>query len=201
MSEKTKFQPETQQQRWIKYGSNVALTIVVVILLAGLLTYLAQRFNRRVDTTAGGSYSLKPQTVNIIKDLKSPVKIVSLYSRPANAQQEKEAKAETDYGQVVADLLQEYARNGKNIEVETIDPIADPAKADALYEYARNRYGGEVSKYKTFLDGVGPQFEQIKKLAIDEQDQLKKVRAGRRSAAERDAVAGEVVADEHRHAA
>src|SRR5437870_656207 len=113
---------ETQQQRWIKYGANVALTVVVAVILAALITYLAQRFNRRIDTTATGAYSLKPQTINIIKDLKSPVRIVSLYSKPINPAQTKE---ETDYGQAVADLLQEYARHGKNIEVETIDPIAD----------------------------------------------------------------------------
>src|SRR5947208_2613362 len=93
--------PETQQQRWIKYGANVALTVIVVIALAALVTYLAQRFNRRIDTTASGAYSLKPQTINIIKDLKSPVRIVSLYSKPTNPAQ---AKEETDYGQIVADL-------------------------------------------------------------------------------------------------
>ena len=44
-----KLKPETQQQRWIKYGANVALTVIVVIILAALITYLAQRFNRRID--------------------------------------------------------------------------------------------------------------------------------------------------------
>src|SRR5262245_40302581 len=136
MTEKLK--PETQQQRWIKYGANVALTIVVVIVLAILFTYLAQRFTRRIDTTATGAYSLKPQTVNIIKDLKSPVRIVSLYSKPTNPN----VKEDTDYGQAVADLLQEYARKGKNIEVQMIDPVADPSKADALYDDVRDRYGG-----------------------------------------------------------
>ena len=43
-----KFQPETQKQRWVKYGANVVLTIVIVIALAALVTYAAQRYNRRV---------------------------------------------------------------------------------------------------------------------------------------------------------
>ncbi len=164
--------PETQKQRWIKYGANVVLTVIVVIALASLITYLAQRFTRRIDTTASGAYSLKPQTVNIIQNLKSPVRIVSLYSKPTTPAQTKE---ETDYDQVVSDLLREYARKGKNIDVETIDPVAEPSKADALYDYVRDRYGGELAKYKTFLEAVPGRFDQIKKLATDEQEKLKAV--------------------------
>src|SRR4029453_10326761 len=73
--------PETQQERWIKYGANVVLVTVVVILLAGILTYLAQRTGKRIDTTKSGAYSLKPQTTNILRDLKGKTKIVSLYTK------------------------------------------------------------------------------------------------------------------------
>src|SRR5438094_8069574 len=146
----TRLTYENQQQRWIKYGANVVLTVVVAIALAAVVIALAQRTDHRFDTTASGAYSLKPQTVNIIRDLKTPVRLVSLYTRPtAPAAQQSQ---EIDYGQIVADLLQEYQRKGKNIEVEILDPVADAAKADALYEYVRNRYGGELAKYKEFFD-------------------------------------------------
>src|SRR5439155_170806 len=61
--------PESQKERWVKYGANVALVSIVAIVLAGLITYLAQRVNRRLDTTASGAYSLKPQTIKQITDL------------------------------------------------------------------------------------------------------------------------------------
>lgn len=60
--------PESQKQRWVKYGANVVLAVVVVLVLAVVTTALAQRAKRRLDTTQAGLYSLKPQTVNIIRD-------------------------------------------------------------------------------------------------------------------------------------
>src|SRR5436190_5390094 len=142
----TTFAPETQKQRWVKYGANVALAIIVVILLAGLLTYGAQRVDRRVDTTAAGIYSLKPQTVNLIKDNKQKIKLVSLY-------QAKTRKGEDNpYAGPVRDLLEEYARKGKNIEFEAIDPVTQPTLTDNLVSEAVSKYGGAVKAYKDFVD-------------------------------------------------
>src|SRR5688500_184114 len=75
--------PETQKQRWMKYGANVALASVVVVLLGVILAALAQQSWAKVhvDTTQAGLYSLKPQTKAILKDLKQDVRIVSLYAR------------------------------------------------------------------------------------------------------------------------
>src|SRR5213592_3924134 len=144
---------ESQKERWIKYGANVALVSIVAILLAGVLTYLAQRANRRIDTTASGAYSLKPQTVNLIKDLRGKTKLVSLYQKPTP---EEAAADKMDYAQPVIDLLDEYRRKGKNIEV------------DALITEVTNTYGGEVQKYKKVLDAVPATYSQIKDVASKE---------------------------------
>ncbi|MGH7214494.1 MAG: DUF7088 domain-containing protein [Tepidisphaeraceae bacterium] len=162
--------PESQKQRWVKYGANVALTIVVVIVLAWGVGYLAQKYNSRVDTTQAGLYSLKPQTVNIIKGLGQKVKIVSLYAKPQQGDADPGAQ---DYAGVVADLLQEYQRKGKNIEVETIDPIAEGSKVDQLIEQVKEKYGGEVKLYRQFLGDFPKTLEQIKKFAEDELAKLK----------------------------
>src|SRR5690242_15119262 len=95
---------ETQHQRWIKYGANVALSVILVIAVAVIVTVIARRVGKSIDTTANGVYSLKPQTLNIIHNLKSPVRIVSLYTRPTGVAVQQ-TKTEVDYGQVVADLL------------------------------------------------------------------------------------------------
>src|SRR5687767_1834075 len=163
--------PESQKQRWVKYGANVALAVVVVIVLAIVTTALAQRANQRVDTTESGLYSLKPQTVNIIRENKQKIKLVSLYTRntaaPGGA-----ATDETDYAQVVDDLLDEYRRKGRNIEVESIDPIANPTKVDDLINEVTNKYGGEVAKYREVVDGHKGIYEQVRKLT---EAQTKKV--------------------------
>ena len=128
--------PESQQERWIKYGANVVLVSVVVIVLAGILTYLGQRTGKRIDTTAGGAYSLKPQTVNILRDLKGKTKIVSLYTKEII---EGGKSVKSPYADPVVDLLEEYKREGKNIEVDSIDPVQNPTKVDDLIAEVTNK--------------------------------------------------------------
>src|SRR5207247_3907190 len=77
--------PDTQHQRWLKYGSNVVLVSIIVIVLAGLLVYLAQFRSKRVDMTAMRVYSLKPQTLNLIHAVKSPIRLSVFTSTPNRA--------------------------------------------------------------------------------------------------------------------
>jgi hypothetical protein len=140
---------ETQQQRWLKYGANVVLTVIAAIVLAILVVYLAQQFRGRIDRTYGHIYSLKPQTINLIKDLKSPVTLVSLYSQSRDPRPEIQ-RERREQAQTVQDLLYEYQRKSSKIDVQIIDPDASPAKADALIKDVTERYGGEVQKYRSF---------------------------------------------------
>jgi len=155
--------PESQKQRWVKYGANVLLVTIVVVVLAIVATALAQRTNRRLDTTAAGLYSLKPQTVNVISGNKQKIKLVSLYTRNANPSGRK--TEEVDYAQIVDDLLDEYARKGKNIEVESIDPIASPSKVDDLVKEVINKYGGEIVAYKEVAASYPEAYKKIRGLA------------------------------------
>ena len=68
----------SQRERWLKYGGNVALTCIIAVALAVMATYAAGRHPIRIDTTTEGLYSLKPQTIRIIQNIKSPIRIVSL---------------------------------------------------------------------------------------------------------------------------
>lgn len=156
---------ESQKERWLKYGLNVGVAVVVVVLLAAALVYLAQRTARRIDTTASGAYSLKPQTINLIRDLQGKTKIVSLYQK-ATAQ--AGAGGTTDYATPVNDLLDEYRRKGKNIEVDAIDPVANPSKVDDLIAEVTEKYGGEVAQYKQVLEKREKTYAQIKEIASAE---------------------------------
>jgi hypothetical protein len=158
--------PETQKQRWAKYGSNVALVSVVVVLLGIIGAALAQlpSLKARIDTTEGGLYSLKPQTKGILKDLKENVRVVSLYAQ-TDPVPGKESDY-YDYATPVADLLEEYERHGGGkIDVEVIDPTKDPRKIDDLITHVTERYGGEVKQYRDFVAGYDKSEEEIKKLA------------------------------------
>ena len=166
--------PETQQERWIKYGGNVVLASVVVVILAVVVVWLAQEANARVDTTTAGLYSLKPQTVNIIKNNDQPIKIVSLYTRvkrqSTNVVQGEEDNF--DYITPIADLLEEYKRKGKNIDVEVIDPVEQEVKVTQLIRDVTDKYGGEIQKYKTVIADYPAIYDKINAIILEEQKKL-----------------------------
>jgi len=171
-----KFEVEDQSQRRVKYGANVVLTAVIVVVLAGLLVYIAGRANWRKDTTAGGNYSLKPQTVRLVQNLPQKVRIVGLFTKAAKEQETKvrEDNSEVRYQQV-SDLLQEYQQksNGK-ISVEMIDRVTEPSKLDALFNDVAKKYGNDYKKYQEVMDAYPATLDQINKLATEEIDALKK---------------------------
>jgi thiol-disulfide isomerase/thioredoxin len=174
------FAVETQRERWLKYGANVALTIVIVVLLAGFVVYLAQRKHVRKDTTAGGIYSLKPQTVQLVENLPQKMKIVGLFTKARHEEQEKKVDEEDNPAiryQQVADLLQEYQQksNGK-VTVQMIDPIAEPGKLDDLFNEVAKKYGNDVNKYNEVVKDTYPKaVEEIDKITKQEIEALEKL--------------------------
>lgn len=172
--------PETQKQRWMKYGANVAAVSLIVTVLVVLVIWLGQITNRRLDLTRSRLYSLKPQTLNVIQNNSVPLKIISLYTRTKPQQLdadefEEEDAAPVDRVQPVADLLEEYKRKGKNIDIETIDPVEQPTKVDQLIEEVTWKYGGEVKKYKAVMDDYPAIYDQLSKMAADESDKVNKL--------------------------
>jgi len=167
---------ESQQERWLKYGGNVALVIVVVILIAGLLIWCFQTrvLSARVDTTRAGMYSLKPQTVNIIKGNTQPIKIVSLYTPKKEGtpgveeETDSRSEASADQVQAVSDLLEEYRRKGNKIEVEVIDPTVQQTKVDQLIDEVIRNSGAEVKKYKAVVDEYPKVYDQIAQIATEQ---------------------------------
>ncbi|HEX4055216.1 MAG TPA: Gldg family protein [Tepidisphaeraceae bacterium] len=163
MSESQKsLPPESQRQRWVKYGANVVLSCIVVVVLAAMLTWLAQAHAWRMDTTVGGTQSLRPQSVDFIKDLKQPVQIVALYPKL------KSNSGDQDFYQPVADLLNEYATKGKNITTELLDPDTQKDDFDKLVAEVTNKYGGEVKGYKEILNHLADENKQVDQFATDE---------------------------------
>jgi hypothetical protein len=183
MSEKTNSipGPESQQERWIKYGGNVALAVLVVVLLAAAIVYAAEKKTRRLDTTTAGLYSLKPQTINIIKDNPQKIQITSLYTHakprenPTAAEDAAATASVADQADKVADLLEEYKNKGKNVEIDAIDPDANPSKVDDLIADVTKRYGGQVDKYNAFAKEYPQKFKKVTEEAAGEFDKIKPI--------------------------
>lgn len=171
------FAAESQKERWLKYGLTVILTVVIAVALLWTVLYIF-RSAGRLDTTAGGVYSLKPQTVRLIQNLPSNVRIVGLLTKAKQASDRKVSEQdnlEVRYQQV-ADLLQEYqSKSGGKITVEMIDPVTEPAKVDALFNDVAKRYGNDVKKYDEVIQAYPKTIDQINNLANEEIEALKKL--------------------------
>lgn len=96
---------------------------VFLILLAALfliINYLAYRHFHRFDATATKTFSLSPQTVKALKELKAPLKVVVFL-----------APNDDLYGKV-HDLLNSYTSASSKVQVEYIDPDRDKARVQVL---------------------------------------------------------------------
>jgi hypothetical protein len=175
------FAVETQKERWLKYGANVALTCIVVVLLAGFGAYIFQRHRIRTDTTASGAYSLKPPTVQLIKNVPQKVRLVGLFSRKDSAaQQQKKVQDVEDSAEVryqrVADLLSEYQqKSGGKIQAEMIDPDAQPGKVADLFVQVQRKYGNDVARYDEVLKEYPKTLDEITKLSNQEKEAVQKL--------------------------
>lgn len=178
------FVPEDQSARWLKYGANVALTTVIVLLLSAIVIWATNAdkiplrgktvtLKGRADLTSDSTNELKPQTKQIVKELDKEVTLVSLYPR---LKKEEATNAGTDTYQKVLDILDEYKRNGSKISVEAIDPVNDPDQVAGWLARLKQKYGKNTAEYEKYLKDVAPKaIEEIKKQAEAEATEINKL--------------------------
>ena len=120
--------------RQLRYGTNVALSILGVIGIAIFVNAIfAQRFNKRVDLTESKHHSLSEQTKHIIKSLDRKINIIAFFTESNRSIPR------------VKNYLDLYAQETKNITVSLIDP-----------DYDNNlvaKYGIERDGYTVFDNG------------------------------------------------
>ena len=103
------------------------LSAALVLLIAGMVNYLAGRHYVRGDWTRTGVYALSEKTVNLLGALQRPVDVtVFLYPRRGG----EEARA---LGGLVRELCDRFHRHAPDLfHVELIDPDRNPERAEAL---------------------------------------------------------------------
>lgn len=112
--------------RQARYGSNaVAMSLIVLAILA-LVNFLANRHHARWDLTSAKQYSLSGQTIQILKDLRDPIKVTAFFS-PADSTQA-----------TFKDLFAEYMYHTDKLSLEIVDPDQKPAVAR---QYGITSYG------------------------------------------------------------
>lgn len=102
--------------RTAKYGGNALVMSLAFLGILVLLNVLAARFTYRVDLTEAKEFTLSPQTVRILGELKQPVKLTAFH---------KEGMGKEE----LQDILKEFTRHTDKLQIEYVDPDLKPGLA------------------------------------------------------------------------
>lgn len=121
--------------RQTRYGANVALSIIGLVGIAVIINvFVSQKFDRTADWTSDKLFTLSDQTKNILRALDREVKVIAFFSNDAD---DPRMQSQLAFGR---DVLGRYARETDKLEVEFIDPTADPSTSE-VYDI---RFDGTV---------------------------------------------------------
>ncbi|MBL7715106.1 MAG: GldG family protein [Bdellovibrionales bacterium] len=105
------------KSRQAAFGLNSAITTLLVISIVGVVNFLGARYPFKWDTTRNKINTLSEQTLKVVRDLKTEVKIV-YYAKVGIPTPGK-------------DLLERYKALSTKFVVEWVDPLKEPSRARA----------------------------------------------------------------------
>ena len=126
--------------RTTRYGVNTVVTVLLVLGVIGFVEALSARHNARLDLTENRRNSLSPQTIQLLKALKTDVNAVGFF------------RGDQPGRRVAEDLFKQYTRYAAGkFTWKVVDPDREPALAR---RYAIESYGIVVLETKTKSEKV-----------------------------------------------
>lgn len=120
-------------QRKTRYGANAAVYSVGFVGVLIAVNYLASVHHQKFDLTSQKVFSLAPQSISAVKDLKKPLKMYGFVEGGRSVQAES--------------LYQEYAYASPKVSYELVDPNKHPELAERFKVTTMNtthlQYGGD----------------------------------------------------------
>ncbi len=108
-----------KNRKTILWVNDIAL-ILIIIAIGAVLSHIGFRRNFRYDFTRNKMFTLSEQTIQIARNLDKDIKVTAFY--PKGAAEE----------QIVKELLLEYKRHSKKLQVSFVDPFRDPMTVKAM---------------------------------------------------------------------
>ena len=123
------------RHRSTRHGLNTVVMVLLVLGVIGFVEAISARHNARLDLTENRRNSLSPQTIQLLRGLKTDVNAVAFY------------RSDQPGKRVAEDLFKQYARYaGNKFTWKVVDPDREPALAR---RYAVESYGTVVLETKT----------------------------------------------------
>jgi gliding motility-associatede transport system auxiliary component len=133
-------------RRTARYGVNTAVMIVILVGIIGLVEAVSYRHNARLDLTENKRHSLSPQTIRLLKSLKTDVAAVAFF------------RSDQPGKRVAEDLFKQYARyGGGRFTWKVVDPDREPGLAR---RYGIESYGTVVLESKAKSEKVSDAEEE-----------------------------------------
>lgn len=133
-------------RRSARYGLNSALMILLLLGIIGLVEAVSIRHNARLDLTENRRHSLSPQTIQLLRGLKTDVNAVAFF------------RSDQPGKRVAEDLFKQYARYaGGKLTWRTVDPDREPGLAR---RYTIESYGTIVLETKDRSEKVNDAEEE-----------------------------------------
>ena len=131
------------RKRETKFGAMMFISVAAVLAILIGVNWAVTRRDKRWDLTAAASYTLSDQTVKVLSNLKSPVKVL-VFDAPGAFQRFR-------------DSLNMYTAASPNIQPEYVDMDREPARAR---EYAIVAPGTVIMEYGGRREKVMSEREQ-----------------------------------------
>ncbi|PYM14263.1 MAG: hypothetical protein DMD81_18435, partial [Candidatus Rokuibacteriota bacterium] len=127
-------------RRGARYGANTAVMVLLVLGIIGVVEAISYRHNARADLTENKRNSLSPQTIQLLRGLKTDVNAVAFF------------RSDQPGKRVAEDLLKQYSRYaGGKLTWKVVDPDREPGLAR---RYGVESYGTVVLETKAKSEKV-----------------------------------------------
>ncbi|MEO1093715.1 MAG: Gldg family protein [Cyanobacteria bacterium J06638_28] len=127
------------QQRSTQVGTNAVIAVVSMLVILGLVNFLAVQYSARLDLTETQLFTLAPASQQTTQALDQPVRVIifDTVRNPRDVQ-----------------LLESYARQSDQFSFEYIDPFANPIEAQAFGVNQAGMVFLEVDEERRFLQSL-----------------------------------------------
>jgi len=112
------------QRRLTQSGANALIASLAVVVIIGLINFMTVRYPFRIDFTEQKTFSLAPQTLNVLSSLQKPVEVLVFLGNDSASETQSQIVLQNQL------LLKEYQRQQPNFfKFRFVDPQAEPGLA------------------------------------------------------------------------
>jgi ABC-type uncharacterized transport system involved in gliding motility auxiliary subunit len=113
------------KRRSTQSGANSLFMVLLVVAILAITNFIISRHPVRFDLSGSGAFTLSPQTVEVLKNLKEEVRVLGFFAERSGARNQ------------ARDLFENYAHQTSKFKYELIDPDGRPevARQHNITEY------------------------------------------------------------------